>query len=182
MKITPTNIPDVLLVEPTVYSDSRGRFFEAYHQEKFREAGVTETFVQDNESYSVQGTLRGLHYQLSHKAQGKLIRVLEGEVFDVCVDIRKGSATYGQWVGEILSQDNNKMLYVPAGFAHGFYVVSDFARVLYKCTTLYDPPSERSILWSDPEIGINWPILSGTKPLLSEKDAGAPSLTNSQPG
>jgi len=173
MKIMPTRLPDVLLIEPTVFSDSRGHFFEAYHQEKFREAGVSETFVQDNESYSVQGTLRGLHYQRPPNAQGKLIRVLEGEIFDVCVDIRKESATYGQWVGDTLSQDNKKMLYVPPGFAHGFYVKSDFARILYKCTSLYDPASEGAILWSDPEIGIDWPILSGTEPVLSEKDAGA---------
>ncbi len=162
------------MVEPDVFGDERGFFLESWQKKKFAEAGITEEFVQDNHSRSVRGTLRGLHYQV-RQAQGKLVRVTVGEVFDVAVDIRRGSPTFGRWVGETLSADNFRMLWVPPGFAHGFYVTSDIAEFQYKCTDYYAPEFERSILWNDAEIGVAWPVLPGQQPLLSGKDqAGLP--------
>jgi dTDP-4-dehydrorhamnose 3,5-epimerase len=167
MKFHPTPLPGVVLVEPTVFSDPRGFFMETYHAPKFAEAGV-----QDNHSRSVKDTLRGLHYQIE-RPQGKLVRVVAGEVFDVAVDIRRGSPTFGRWHGVNLSADNRLQLYVPPGFAHGFCVVSDTADVIYKCTDVYAPKGERTIRWDDPELAVAWPV---ARPLLSEKDAAAPTL------
>jgi dTDP-4-dehydrorhamnose 3,5-epimerase len=172
MKFHPTPLPGVVLVEPTVFSDPRGFFMETYHAPKFAEAGISEAFVQDNHSRSVQDTLRGLHYQIE-RPQGKLVRVVAGEVFDVAVDIRRGSPTFGRWHGVNLSADNRLQLYVPPGFAHGFCVVSDTADVIYKCTDVYAPKGERTIRWDDPELAVAWPV---ARPLLSEKDAAAPTL------
>ena len=169
MKFTPTKIPEIIVIEPTVFGDERGYFMETWTQQKFAEGGINAEFVQDNHSKSQQGVLRGLHYQLSH-AQGKLVRVLKGEVFDVAVDMRKSSPSYGQWIGETLSEDNKKMMWVPPGFAHGFFVVSEEAEFVYKCTDYYAPEHERSVLWNDPEIGIRWPLLPGKPPQLSDKD------------
>ncbi len=166
MNLRPTAIPDVLLIEPDVHGDRRGFFMESYHQKKFAESGINQDFVQDNHSRSEKGVLRGLHFQLNNP-QGKLIRVVTGEVFDVAVDIRKGSATFGQWVGECLSEENHKMLYVPPGFAHGFCVVSEVADFLYKCTDFYDPSDEQGIIWNDPQVNISWP---GDSFELSAKD------------
>ncbi|HEV7669835.1 MAG TPA: dTDP-4-dehydrorhamnose 3,5-epimerase [Thermoanaerobaculia bacterium] len=173
MKFTPTEIPEVILVEPDVFPDSRGFFFEAYHAEKFAANGIVEAFVQDNQSHSIRGTLRGLHAQRL-QPQGKLVRTLIGEIFDVAVDIRPGSETFGRWVGATLSAENRLQLWVPPGFAHGFLVLSETADVLYKCTTLYRRDDEIGILWNDPEIGIEWPL--DGDPLLSPKDAVAPRL------
>jgi dTDP-4-dehydrorhamnose 3,5-epimerase len=172
MKFHPTPLPGVLLVEPTVFTDPRGFFMETYHAPKFAEGGISESFVQDNHSRSVKDTLRGLHYQIE-RPQGKLVRVVAGEVFDVAVDIRQGSPTFGRWHGVNLSADNRLQLYVPPGFAHGFCVVSDTADVIYKCTDVYAPKGERTIRWDDPGLAIAWPV---ARPLLSEKDAAAPTL------
>ncbi|RLG08532.1 MAG: dTDP-4-dehydrorhamnose 3,5-epimerase [Thaumarchaeota archaeon] len=166
-------IPDVVLVEPMVFHDERGFFMEAYKYSDFAAFGIGERFVQDNHSRSVKGVLRGLHYQNPPKAQGKLVRVIVGEIFDVAVDIRKGSPTYGRWVGVRLSAENKKMLYIPPGFAHGFCVLSEVAEVIYKVTEEYAPECEAGIIWNDPEIGIEWPIKS---PTLSPKDASWPPL------
>jgi dTDP-4-dehydrorhamnose 3,5-epimerase len=168
MIITPTKIPDVKLIEPDIFGDDRGFFMETWHREKFDEAGIDVDFVQDNQSRSNQGTLRGLHYQIK-QPQGKLVRVTMGEVFDVAVDIRRNSPTFGQWVGEYLSGNNKRMLWIPIGFAHGFYVTSDYADFLYKCTDYYAPEHERSILWNDVTIAVKWPIRGGD-PKLSMKD------------
>lgn len=174
MSITPTAIPDVLLIEPKVFGDDRGLFFESFNQAKFESlVGRQVNFVQDNHSRSVKNVLRGLHYQIQ-KAQGKLVRVVQGEVFDVAVDIRKSSPTFGRWVGEILSADNNKQLWVPEGFAHGFLVLSDAAEFLYKTTDYYAPEFERSIIWNDPDIAIKWPL--DVEPVLSVKDQQAKTL------
>jgi dTDP-4-dehydrorhamnose 3,5-epimerase len=168
MKVTPLSIPDVLLIEPQVFFDDRGFFFESFNQEKFEEAiGKKVSFVQDNHSRSMKGVLRGLHYQLPPKAQAKLVRVIQGEVFDVAVDIRKSSPTFGKWVGEILSADNKKQIWIPEGFAHGFLTLSDTAEFLYKTTDFYNKNKEQTILWSDKKINIKWPI---DKPCLSGKD------------
>lgn len=172
MKVSKTSLPGVLLFEPQFFTDQRGFFFESYHEKRYFAAGLTKAFVQDNHSYSVQGTLRGLHYQLHHP-QGKLVRVLAGEVFDVAIDIRRGSPTFGQWSGYYLSAANRRQIYIPEGFAHGFCVVSETAEVLYKCTDFYTPGDERGLIWNDPDIGINWPV---TEPLLSPKDATLPPL------
>ncbi|OGO99649.1 MAG: dTDP-4-dehydrorhamnose 3,5-epimerase [Curvibacter sp. RIFCSPHIGHO2_12_FULL_63_18] len=170
MKVTPTAIADVLLIEPKVFGDERGFFFESFNERVFREVtGVTLPFVQDNHSKSARGVLRGLHYQ-TRQAQGKLVRVVAGEVFDVAVDIRRDSPTYGQWVGEILSGDNKRQLWVPPGLAHGFLVLSESAEFLYKTTDYYAPAYERCIAWNDPYLAIDWPTL-GTAPQLSAKDA-----------
>lgn len=166
MKITPTKIPEVLLVEPDIYGDTRGFFMETWHREVYAEKGLDVDFVQDNHSRSGRGVLRGLHYQLEN-AQGKLVRVVTGTVFDVAVDVRRGSPYFGQWVGVELSEANNAQLYVPPGFAHGFCVISESADFLYKCTDFYAPQHEYSILWNDPDIGIEWPALDH---LISEKD------------
>lgn len=178
MKFTPTTIPDIILIEPQVFGDERGFFMETFHADRYAEAGIPTNFVQDNHSGSRQGTLRGLHYQI-RQAQGKLLRVIAGEIFDVAVDIRRSSPTFGQWVSAVLSVDNKRQLWVPSGFAHGFYVLSEWAELNYKTTDFYAPEWERSILWSDPEIGIKWPILPGTEPLLSTKDTQARLLAGS---
>jgi dTDP-4-dehydrorhamnose 3,5-epimerase len=175
MNISPTAIPDVLLIEPKVYGDDRGFFFESYNARELGNAlGGKQEFVQDNHSKSRQGVLRGLHYQLAPQAQGKLIRVVAGEIFDVAVDIRKGSATFGCWVGERLSSSNHHQLWVPPGFAHGFLTLSEFAEVFYKTTDFYAPSLERAIKWNDADIGIDWPLgqIAG-RPILSVKDQEA---------
>jgi dTDP-4-dehydrorhamnose 3,5-epimerase len=174
MKITRTSIPEVLVFEPTVHGDSRGYFMETFRLADFADAGDALNFVQDNQSKSSQGTLRGLHYQLNFP-QGKLVRVLSGEVFDVAVDIRKNSPTFGQWVGELLSAENHKQLWVPPGFAHGFYVTSESAELSYKCTEYYHPEDDHSLLWNDSSIAIEWPLVSNS-PLLSDKDKNAKTL------
>jgi len=166
-------IPDVILIEPMVFPDERGFFMESYKYSEFSAFGIKERFVQDNHSRSTKGVLRGLHYQKHPKAQGKLVRVVVGEIFDVGVDIRKGSPTYGKWVGERLSVENKWMLYIPPGFAHGFCVLSEEAEVLYKTTEEYAPEYDAGIIWNDPEIGIEWPI---EHPILSPKDAALPML------
>jgi len=168
MNIISTIIPDVLLIEPRVFQDERGFFLESYQKNKFREAGIDVDFVQDNHSKSCHGTLRGLHYQLQ-QPQGKLVRVIAGEVFDVSLDVRRHSPTFGQWVGTYLSAENKKMLWMPAGFAHGFYVTSAEAEVIYKASDYYAPEWERCILWNDPAINIQWPV-EGELPILSTKD------------
>lgn len=172
MHFTETDLPEVIVVEPAVFGDDRGFFMEVYHEGKFREGGIREAFVQDNHSRSMRGVLRGLHYQLPNP-QGKLVRVIAGSVFDVAVDIRRGSPSFGKWTGVELSAENRKQLWIPAGFAHGFCVTSESADVVYKCTTLYDGPNDRGIRWDDPEIGIQWPVKD---PILSPKDAVAPRL------
>lgn len=176
MNTRTTPLPGVLVIEPQVYTDPRGLFFESYQQERYREAGLHAAFVQDNISHSSQGVLRGLHYQLLHP-QGKLVSVAAGEVFDVCVDIRQGSPTFGQWFSQVLSAQNHWQMFVPAGFAHGFCVTSETATFTYKCTNFYAPGDEYSIRWNDPAIGIDWPLES---PLLSDKDAAAPLLSEAQ--
>ncbi len=171
---TPTAIPDVLLLEPKVFGDARGFFFESFNARDFAQAtGLNVEFVQDNHINSARGVLRGLHYQIQH-AQGKLVRVVQGEVFDVAVDLRKSSPTFGKWVGERLSADNHRQLWVPPGFAHGFVVISESAEFLYKTTDYWYPEHERSLLWNDPAIGIDWPI--DGQPLLAAKDAAAALL------
>ncbi|PTP72410.1 dTDP-4-dehydrorhamnose 3,5-epimerase [Vibrio splendidus] len=178
MKVIDTRIPDVKIIEPSVFGDVRGFFMETWNQKKFEElvTGKPTSFVQDNHSKSKKGILRGLHYQ-TENTQGKLVRVISGEVFDVAVDIRKGSPTFGQWVGEYLSAKNKRQLWVPEGFAHGFYVTSEEAEFVYKCTDYYNPEYERSIAWNDSELSINWPLLD--EPLLSLKDSSAEMLSGS---
>ncbi|EIJ43015.1 dTDP-4-dehydrorhamnose 3,5-epimerase [Beggiatoa alba B18LD] len=173
MKVTPTAIPEVLLIEPRVFGDERGFFLESYNEQRYIDAGLNVRFVQDNHSHSAKNVLRGLHFQRKHP-QGKLVYVTKGIVFDVAVDIRKDSPTYKKWVGAILTADNHHQFYVPAGFAHGFCVLSDTADFHYKCTDYYHPEDEGSLRWDDPEIGILWPI---SKPTLSAKDADAPYLS-----
>lgn len=173
MEFIATDLPGVIVVEPRVFRDDRGFFLETYRADRYREGGIDATFVQDNHSRSARGTLRGLHAQWEHP-QGKLLRVIEGEIFDVAVDIRRGSPTFGKWVGVTLSAENFRQIYVPVGFAHGFCVTSDVAQVEYKCTDIYDPEHEIRVLWSDPEIGIEWPIAD---PLLSPKDADGQPLS-----
>ena len=170
MRITPTSLPEVILIEPQVFSDERGFFMETYHAKQFAEAGLPTSFVQDNHSRSRQGTLRGLHYQI-RQAQGKLVRVILGEVFDVVVDIRRSSPAFGKWVGVILSAHNKSELWIPPGFAHGIYVTSEWAEVLYKATDFYAPQYERTIRWDDPDLGIAWPLIDGQHPILSTKDS-----------
>ena len=168
MKVIPTSIPDVLIIEPKVFGDARGFFFESFNQRAFNEAvGEDVSFVQDDHSRSGKGVLRGLHYQVQN-AQGKLVRVARGRVFDVAVDVRKGSATFGQWAGVELSEDNQRQFWVPAGFAHGFVVLSETADFLYKTTDYYAPQYERCLLWNDPTLGVAWPL--DTPPQLSGKD------------
>ena len=170
MGITNTHLPGVMLVEPKVFEDERGFFFESYHKQLFDEQGISLEFVQDNHSRSKQGALRGMHYQI-RQPQGKLVRVILGEIYDVAVDLRKSSSTFGKWVGYILSAENKKQLYIPPGLAHGFYVMSEWAEVLYKATDYYAPQWERTLLWNDTHINISWPLLEGKTPLLSPKDA-----------
>jgi dTDP-4-dehydrorhamnose 3,5-epimerase len=168
MKVTQLSIPDVLLIEPQVFADDRGFFFESFNQERFEKAlGRKVNFVQDNHSRSLKGVLRGLHYQLPPKAQGKLVRVTQGEVFDVAVDLRQSSPTFGKWVGEILSADNKKQIWIPQGFAHGFLTLSDTSEFLYKATDFYSPENERCIIWNDAKINITWPL---EEVFLSAKD------------
>jgi len=169
MQIHKTNIPDVLVFEPTVHGDNRGFFLETWRDEWFSSISPGLKFVQDNHSKSLQGTLRGLHYQIK-QTQGKFVRAVKGEIFDAVVDIRKNSSTFGQWTGVILSEENKNSLWVPPGFAHGFYVMSDTAEITYKCTDYYAAEYERSMLWNDPEIGIDWPLLD-TDVLISDKDS-----------
>ncbi|HML04250.1 MAG TPA: dTDP-4-dehydrorhamnose 3,5-epimerase [Methanobacterium sp.] len=168
-KFIETSIKDVYIIEPTVFGDERGYFMETYHADEFKESGLDVTFVQDNQSKSKRGVLRGLHFQYTNP-QGKLVRVIKGEVFDVAVDLRKDSPTYGKWEGVILSEDNKKQFYVPEGFAHGFLVLSEVAEFTYKCTDFYDPSDEGGILWNDLDIGIEWPIGDVDEVLLSDKD------------
>ncbi|KAF0286431.1 dTDP-4-dehydrorhamnose 3,5-epimerase [Spiribacter sp. SSL99] len=170
MNVTPTTIPDVLLIEPAVFGDERGFFMETWQRQRFAEIGIDHDFVQDNYSRSAYGTLRGLHYQIQ-QPQGKLVWVTSGEVFDVAVDIRRHSATFGQWVGETLTADNKHMLWIPPGFAHGFCVTSDSADFQYKCTDYYAPAHERAIRWDDPALGIDWPLTGA--PIVSDKDQRA---------
>jgi dTDP-4-dehydrorhamnose 3,5-epimerase len=172
VKVLETKLPDILVIEPEVFGDDRGFFMESWNQKRYQEAGLPARFVQDNLSFSARGVLRGLHFQ-NPNPQGKLVSVLQGEVFDVAVDIRVGSPTFGQWVGISLSADNKLQFYLPEGFAHGFVVISDVALFSYKCTAYYNPETESSLLWNDPEIGIGWPI---DKPVLSDKDRAAPRL------
>jgi dTDP-4-dehydrorhamnose 3,5-epimerase len=173
MQVQKTNLDEVKLLAPRVFADSRGFFLESYNQRTFGELGIHETFVQDNHSRSERGVLRGLHYQLV-QPQGKLVRAVRGEIFDVAVDLRRSSSTFGRWTGHLLSEDNKLMLWIPAGFGHGFLVLSSVAEVLYKATDFYAPQGERSVLWNDPEIGIEWPD-AGT-PTLSPKDAAGKRL------
>jgi dTDP-4-dehydrorhamnose 3,5-epimerase len=177
MKVIPTRLPEVLLLEPRVFGDSRGFFFESWNEREFERAGIRARFVQDNHSRSEKGVLRGLHYQIC-QPQGKLIRVIAGEIFDVAVDVRRNSPTFGQWEGVRLSAESHKLLWVPVGFAHGFCVLSGFAEVLYKATDLYAPEHERCILWNDPQLKIDWP-LSGM-PTLSAKDAAGVRLRDAE--
>jgi len=169
MNIIDTSIPDVKIIEPKVFGDSRGFFMESWNQNTFKDAGLDLHFVQDNHSRSRQGILRGLHYQ-TEQTQDKLVRVTHGKVFDVAVDIRQNSETFGQWVGTELSDENHHMLWVPKGFAHGFYVMSEYADFMYKCTDFYHPESEQCIVWDDADIGIEWPLVDNQAPLLSGKD------------
>ena len=174
MRFVPTALPGVIVVEPDVRRDDRGFFTETYHAEKYRAGGIDRPFVQDNQSRSIRGTVRGLHLQLS-RPQGKLIRVVAGEIFDVAVDVRRGSPSFGRWAGVVLSADNFKQCYVPPGFAHGFSVTSEAADVEYKCTELYDPESEIGIAWNDPALAIAWPV---DCPILSERDRQHPTLAS----
>ena len=170
MHIIKTDIPDLLIIEPKVFGDERGFFMENWNRQAFADAGLDLTFVQDNHSRSQQGILRGLHYQIK-RPQGKLVRVTLGSVFDVAVDLRQSSPTFGQWLGLELSERNHRMLWVPPGFAHGFYVTSPVADFMYKCTDIYAPQYERTIRWDDETLSIDWPLVEGMHPLLSEKDA-----------
>ena len=170
-----TEIEDLYVIEPTVFGDHRGYFMETYNQKEFEEASLDMIFVQDNESRSKKGVLRGLHFQKT-KPQGKLVRVIEGEVFDVAVDLRRSSKTFGQWYGVLLTAENKKQFYVPEGFAHGFVVLSETATFVYKCTQLYDPTDEGGLMWNDPEIGVDWQIPEGMEILLSDKDKKNPTL------
>lgn len=178
MTFRTTDIPGVLVVEPTVHRDPRGFFLETYHRAKYADGGIDVTFVQDNHSRSTAGTLRGLHAQLT-RPQGKLVRAVRGEIFDVAVDIRRASPTFGHWVGEHLSEDNFHQLWIPPGFAHGFCVLSEIVEVEYKCTELYAPEDEIVIAWNDPDVGIDWPLEG--EPLLSGRDAGAARLADLLP-
>ena len=180
MKVTPTAIPDVLFIEPKVFGDARGFFFESFNQQAFNQAtGTHHQFVQDNHSRSSQGVLRGLHYQLPPHAQGKLVRVVRGAVWDVAVDIRQGSPTFGQWVGEELTEYSHKQFWIPPGFAHGFVVLSESADFLYKTTNYYAPQSDRGIAWNDPDLDIAWPNL-GMDFVLSDKDRQQPALRQAE--
>jgi dTDP-4-dehydrorhamnose 3,5-epimerase len=178
MRFIPTTIPEVIAIEPKIFADERGFFLESYQKQRFSEHGIDVEFVQDNHSKSRYGTLRGLHYQIQ-QPQGKLVRVVAGEIFDVAVDIRRNSPTFGKWVGDYLSGENKKNIWVPSGFAHGFYVTSPSAEVIYKTTDYYAPQWERSILWNDPVINIDWPI-KNMLPVLSPKDAAGKALAEAE--
>ncbi|MDN5751816.1 MAG: dTDP-4-dehydrorhamnose 3,5-epimerase [Nitrosospira sp.] len=180
MKAIPTSIPDVVIIEPKVFGDSRGFFFESFNRKSFSQAtGLDVNFVQDNHSRSAKGVLRGLHYQI-RQPQGKLVRVVRGAVFDVSVDIRKSSPTFGRWVGVELTEDNHRQVWVPPGFAHGFYVLSDSADFLYKTSDYYSPDFERSLAWNDPGIAISWPIDRDTQPIVSAKDTQAARIADAE--
>jgi dTDP-4-dehydrorhamnose 3,5-epimerase len=174
MRFTPTAIPEVVLIDPDVHKDPRGFFLESFHQEKYAAGGIPGPFVQDNHSHSLKGTLRGLHAQRT-RPQGKLVRAVRGEMFDVAVDVRRGSPTFGKWVGVMLSGENFRQLYIPPGFVHGFCVLSERVDVEYKCTDFYLPGDEITVAWNDPEVGIEWPVKD---PILSAKDASAPRLAD----
>lgn len=174
MKQIATRLPGVVILEPRVFEDARGWFYEAYRADTLQALGIAKPFVQDNQSFSRRGVLRGLHYQIG-RPQDKLIRVLQGEIFDVAVDIRRSSPTFGKWAGEILSSTSRRQMYVPGGFAHGFLVMSETAEILYKCTDLYAPAEERGIAWNDPRVGIEWP-LQGATPQIHPRDATYPTL------
>ncbi len=178
-QFTPLSIPDVILIEPKVFGDERGFFLETYQAKRFADAGIAANFVQDNHSKSQKGVLRGLHYQI-RQPQGKLFRVVSGEVFDVAVDLRRSSPTFGKWVGAILSAENKHQIWVPVGFAHGFYTLSDSAEVFYKTTDYYAPEWERSIVWNDATINISWPLPNGNLPVLSPKDALGKTLQDAE--
>ena len=173
MHVRPSELPDVLIIEPRTFADGRGYFFESYHAERYAQSGLAAVFVQDNLSRSKAGTLRGLHFQ-RHRPQGKLVTVVRGAIFDVAVDVRRRSPTFGRWMGLVLSDENHSQLYIPPGFAHGFCVLSPEADVLYKCTDIYCPEHERTLLWNDPTVGIEWPVTGA--PLLSLKDAAGMPL------
>jgi len=177
MKVTSTKIEAVKLIEPQVFGDERGFFMETWNNKVFKELVADREFVQDNHSKSKKGILRGLHFQ-TESCQGKLVRVIQGEVFDVAVDLREGSSTYGEWVGEFLSAENKKQLWIPEGFAHGFLVVSDEAEFVYKCTDFYNPQFEQSLAWDDPTVNIKWPLNEGEQPVLSGKDMQGLSFSN----
>jgi dTDP-4-dehydrorhamnose 3,5-epimerase len=177
MNIIPTTLDGVLIIEPKVFEDQRGFFLETYHQKRYNQAGINRIFVQDNLSFSVKGTVRGLHYQIKHP-QAKLIQVITGEIFDVAVDIRVGSDTYGQWAGVRLSAENKRQIYIPEGFAHGFCVLSQIAHFLYKCSNFYSSEDECGIFWADPDIGIDWPIKD---PIISERDKNFSCLSDLSP-
>ena len=179
MKFEPTRLPGVIRIVPTIHRDARGYFVETWQSRRFSEGGIEAEFVQENFSYSSQGTLRGIHYQVG-RAQGRLVRVVEGVVFDVAVDLRKSSPTFGQWTGEVLSAENRHQLWIPTGFGHGFFVLSESAGFEYNCTDYYSPEHERQIRWDDPDIGIDWPLADGEAPLLSDKDAVAPLLKDAE--
>jgi len=179
MKVIDTSIDEVKIIEPKVFGDDRGFFMETYRESWFQSEVADVVFVQDNHSKSSKGILRGMHYQTKF-SQGKLVRVISGEVFDVVVDLRKSSATFGQWVGTLLSVENKRQLWVPKGFAHGFYVTSKSAEFVYKCTEYYAPEYEKSLAWNDPDLDIHWPIDNEEVPLLSAKDVTAPSFKNSE--
>ena len=179
MNFFPTVIPEVIRVEPRVFDDARGFFMETFRSDQAVSAGISSNFVQDNHSGTRRNILRGLHYQI-RQAQGKLVRAVSGEIFDVAVDLRRSSSSFGPWTGEILSADNKRMLWIPPGFAHGFYVLSDWAEVLYKTTEYYSPEWERTLLWNDPKVGIHWPIPTGVEPILSSKDASGARLADAE--
>ena len=170
MKVSPTSLPDVLVIEPEVHSDERGFFLETYQQGRYKRAGIPHRFVQDNHSGSHQGALRGLHYQI-RQAQGKLVHAVVGEVYDVAVDLRKSSSTFGRWVGLQISANDRTQIWIPRGFAHGFYVLSEWAEVAYKVTDYYSTEWDRTLIWDDPTVGIDWPLMDGRPPSLSTKDA-----------
>ena len=175
MKFTPTSIPEVQIIEPVLHEDERGFFMETYQAAIFADAGIDVSFVQENQSGSAQGTLRGLHYQI-HQAQNKLVQVVSGEIFDVAVDIRRSSSSFGKWVGKVLSAENKQQMWIPTGFAHGFYVLSEWANVIYKVTDYYSPEWERTLLWNDQEIGIDWSLNLEFPLLISKKDAAGVPL------
>ena len=179
MEFLPVDIPDVLIIEPRVFEDGRGFFMETYQAREFAQAGINHNFVQDNHSLSKQNTLRGLHYQIQH-AQGKLVRVVAGEIFDAAVDLRRSSPTFGKSFSLLLSAKNKRQLWIPPGFAHGFYVTSEWAEVVYKATDYYAPEAERTIIWNDPVIGVAWPIPPGESPILSAKDLAGKLLSEAE--
>jgi len=179
MRFIPTDIPEIILIEPVVFGDERGFSMETYHASRFAEAGIRAEFVQDNHSGSRQGTLRGLHYQI-RQPQAKLVRVIYGEVFDIAVDIRRSSPRFGKWVGVNLSAENKRQIWIPGGFAHGFYVLSEWAELVYKVSDLYAPEWERTLLWNDPELGILWPLIKKQMPILSKRDANGKPLRQAE--